>query len=66
MIETGLEYLESFFSDLLGNEKCRKYYYFLASLFIFIIFSNYSGLIPGVGLTKYLKAPTSSLSGFTI
>ena len=31
-------------------------------LFIFIIFANYSGLIPGVGLTKYLKAPTSSLS----
>ena len=31
-------------------------------LFIFIIFSNYSGLIPGVGLTDYVKAPTASLS----
>jgi len=62
VIETGLEYLDNFFVDLLGTEKARKYYYFLASLFIFIIFSNYSGLIPGVGLTKYLKAPTSSLS----
>ena len=29
---------------------------------IFIIFSNYSGLIPGVGLTKYVKAPTACLS----
>ena len=32
------------------------------TLFIFIIVCNYSGLFPGVGLTKYLKAPTSSLS----
>ena len=62
VIETGLESLDGFFSDLLGSAKARKYYYFLASMFIFIIFSNYSGLIPGVGLTKYIKAPTSSLS----
>ena len=34
----------------------------LSEYFIFIIFANYSGLLPGVGLTKYLKAPTSSLS----
>ncbi len=62
MIETGIEYLDNFFSDILGKKKARKYFTFLASLFIFIIFSNYSGLIPGVGLTDYVKAPTASLS----
>ena len=62
VIETGVEYLDNFFSDLLGKEKARKNFTFLASLFIFIIFSNYSGLIPGVGLTDYVKAPTASLS----
>lgn len=62
MVETGVEYLDNFFSDLLGKEKSRKNITFLASLFIFIIFSNYSGLIPGVGLTDYIKAPTASLS----
>ncbi len=62
IIETGVEALENFFSDNLGRKKCRKYFTFLASLFIFIIFSNYSGLIPGVGLTDYVKAPTASLS----
>ena len=31
-------------------------------MFIFIIFANYSGLFPGVGLTDYVKAPTASLS----
>lgn len=62
MIETGVEYLDNFFTDNLGKEKARKYFVFLATLFTFIIFCNYSGLIPGVGLTKYVKAPTASLS----
>lgn len=62
VLETGIEYLDGFFTGLLGKRAARKYFYFLGSLFIFIIFSNYSGLIPGVGLTPYFKAPTSSLS----
>lgn len=62
IIETGIEYLDNFFSDLLGKEKSRKNFTFLASLFIFILLGNYSGLFPGVGLTDYVKAPTASLS----
>lgn len=62
VIETGIEYLDGFFTDAIGRTKARKYFWFLGSLFIFIIVANYSGLIPGVGLTKYVKAPTSSLS----
>lgn len=61
VIETGVEYLDGFFAGIMGK-KSRKYFFFLGSLFIFIIFANYSGLFPGVGLTKYAKAPTSSLS----
>jgi len=62
MVETGIEYLDNFFTGIIGKDLTRKYFFFLGSLFIFIIFANYSGLIPGVGLTKYLAAPTSSLS----
>ena len=62
LIETGVEYLDNFFTGILGRHHARKYFYFLASLFVFIIISNYSGLIPGVGLTDYVKAPTASLS----
>lgn len=62
IVETGVEYLDSFFSGILGTQKARKYFCFLATFFVFIIFSNYSGLIPGVGQTDYFKAPTSSLS----
>ncbi|MBR6514951.1 MAG: F0F1 ATP synthase subunit A [Clostridia bacterium] len=62
MIETGVEYLDNFFTGNLGRKKARQYFIFLATLFVFIILCNYSGLIPGVGLTKYVKAPTASLS----
>lgn len=62
IVETGVEYLDNFFTGLLDRHHARKYFYFLASLFVFIIISNYSGLIPGVGLTDYVKAPTASLS----
>lgn len=62
MVETGVEYLDNFFSGIIGKAHTRKYFYYLGSLFIFILFANYLGLIPGVGLTDYFKAPTSSLS----
>ena len=62
MVETGVEYLDNFFTDLLGKKNARKYFFFLGSLFVFIVFANYSGLIPGVGISRYFKAPTSSLS----
>ena len=62
LIEMGVEYLDNFFAGIMGKKNSRKYFTFLGSLFIFIIFANYSGLFPGVGLTRYFKAPTSSLS----
>ena len=61
-LEAGVEYLDNFFTDLLGKKNARKYMFFLGSMFVFIIIANYSGLFPGVGMTKYFKAPTSSLS----
>ena len=62
LLEIAVSGLDHFFSGILGRENGRKYLFFLGPLFCFIILSNYSGLIPGVGLSKYVKAPTSSLS----
>lgn len=62
MVETGVEYLDNFFTGIIGRHHARKYFFFLGSMFSFIIIANYSGLIPGVGLTPYIKAPTASLS----
>ena len=62
MLEMAVEYLDGFFSDILGRKNARKYLWFLSSLFVFILLANYAGLIPGVGISPYFKAPTSSLS----
>ncbi len=62
LLEIAVEFLDDFFAGILGKENGRRYLFFLGPLFCFIILSNYSGLIPGVGLSKYVKAPTSSLS----
>ena len=62
LLEIAVSGLDNFFSGILGKENGRKYLFFLGPLFCFIILSNYSGLIPGVGISKYVKAPTSSLS----
>lgn len=67
LLEAGVEYLDGFFTGILGKDRGRRYLPFLSTLFIFIILSNYSGLFPGVGLTDYIKAPTASLSvGLTL
>lgn len=62
LLEIAVDALDNFCADILGHENGRKYLFFLGPLFCFIILSNYSGLIPGVGLSEYFKAPTSSLS----
>ena len=61
-LELAVGKLEGFFSGVLGSERCRMCFPFLATLFIYIIISNFVGLIPGAGETAWLKAPTSSLS----
>lgn len=54
--------LHSYFSDILGTHLTDKYFPVLATLFIFIIVSNYSGLLPGAGHFSAFKVPTASLS----
>lgn len=48
--EAILETVLHFFEDVWGDKaKARKYFAFLATFFIFILVSNWFGLIPGVG-----------------
>lgn len=62
IMEMAVEKLEGFFVGVIGEKKARTYFPYLGSLFMFIIISNYSGLIPGMGLSKHFGVPTSSLS----
>ena len=61
-MEMAVSGLKNFFSGLMGEEKAVKYLPLLATLFIFIVCSNYIGLLPGAGVVKGFAAPTSSLS----
>ena len=62
LAEMAVEKLQSFFADSLGQAHMRKYFPIFATFFIFIVVSNYSGLIPGMGHIKGMALPTASLS----
>jgi F-type H+-transporting ATPase subunit a len=44
-----VESLYTFLEDIIGSELVRKTFWFFASVFIFILFANWMGLIPGIG-----------------
>ncbi len=44
-----VESLHDFLESIIGGELVRKTFWFFATLFIFILFVNWFGLIPGVG-----------------
>jgi len=44
-----VESLYNFLESIIGRELVRKTFWFFATLFIFILFVNWFGLIPGVG-----------------
>ena len=74
-LEMFIDGLHSFFASVVGEKKARKFFPFLTTLFIFILLSNWSGLIPGVGpigvweekegikeLVPLFRAPTADLN----
>ena len=44
-----VESLHNFLESIIGRELVRKTFWFFATIFIFILFVNWFGLIPGVG-----------------
>lgn len=71
--QNAMEYiiaiLIDFFSGIMGEKKAKQFLPILATFFLFILFSNYSGLLPMSGHLPGLAAPTSTISvtaGFAI
>ena len=50
------------FGTSLGGPKAKAFIPLFASLFVFIILSNWSGLVPPVGKIDLLRAPTSDIN----
>lgn len=48
-----VESLYSFLEGIIGHDLVKKTFWFFATIFIFILFSNWFGLIPGVGTVGY-------------
>lgn len=44
-----VEGLHGFLEDIIGHELVKKTFWFFATIFIFILATNWAGLIPGVG-----------------
>ena len=53
--------LQSYYCGSLGEDLTRKYFDIFATFFIFIIVSNYSGLLPGMGHVSGMSVPTAGL-----
>lgn len=47
--EWMVESLYNFLEGLIGSDLVKKTFWFFATIFIFILFTNWAGLIPGVG-----------------
>jgi len=44
-----VESLYNFLESIIGRELVQKTFWFFATIFIFILFTNWAGLIPGIG-----------------
>jgi F-type H+-transporting ATPase subunit a len=64
-LQNIVEWAYEFGSDFaagIGGEQSRRYYPIFAAFFVFILFSNWSGLVPPVGRIEQLRAPTSDVN----
>ena len=62
MVEIGIGKLYGFFEGIMGKKLCRQYFPIVGTLFIYILFCNYSGLLPAAGELPGLKPPTASIN----
>lgn len=60
--EWAIGSLHNFFEGIMGEKACKKYFPLVCTLFIYILFCNYSGLLPAAGHIPGLAAPTSSIN----
>jgi F-type H+-transporting ATPase subunit a len=62
LAEYSLGGLLNYFGGIMGHERTRRYFPLLATLFLFILFSNWSGVLPGAGHIIGFHPPTGTWS----
>jgi F-type H+-transporting ATPase subunit a len=58
-----VEGLYGFLEGIIGHQLVKKTFWFFATIFIFILFTNWAGLIPGVGTIGWGEHAHGSLLG---
>ncbi|MGV3771390.1 MAG: F0F1 ATP synthase subunit A [Verrucomicrobiales bacterium] len=58
-----VESLYEFLEGIIGSDLARKTFWFFATLFVFVLFANWFGLVPGVGSVGW---GTQTAHGFVI
>ena len=64
-VQNAVEWAYEFGRDFavgIGGPGALRYYPIFAAFFLFILFSNWSGLVPPVGKIEQLRAPTSDVN----
>ena len=64
-LQNAVEWAYEFGADFavgIGGERARRYFPVFAAFFLFILFSNWSGLVPPIGKIEQLRAPTSDVN----
>ena len=54
LVEWIVETLVNFFGGILGDKLAKQTFWFFGTAFIFILFSNWFGLVPGVGTVGWV------------
>ncbi len=61
VVEFAYESLQNFATGL-GGPAAARYVPLFAAFFLYILFSNWSGLVPPVGKVEFLRAPSSDVN----
>jgi F-type H+-transporting ATPase subunit a len=60
-----VEGLYGFLEGIIGHALVKKTFWFFATIFIFILFTNWAGLIPGVGTLGWGEHSTGAMFGMS-
>src|SRR5213078_2795538 len=60
-----VEGLYNFLQDIVGPDLVKKTFWFFTTIFIFILFTNWFGLLPGVGTIGWGEHATGSFLGLS-
>jgi F-type H+-transporting ATPase subunit a len=58
-----VEGLHGFLEDIIGYDLVKKTFWFFATIFIFILFTNWAGLFPGVGTIGWSEHAKGTILG---